>query len=238
MVLDASKTGLILLQGIQDKDARKHSQGDLVYKSRLQSKLEKTPKLKYSNEAPLTRKAGLKPFIMDFLSMAAIDAFDKQLGRVEDEFRTRVLVQDDADLCKPWKDVDELYRRHGRRDELGKIEDHVKRMYAKHKERIDSAFSEKPIEVRQNILRTASQEFNAGPKPDDVIMTETAIVELRASYAYVYDREQQPFRWGRFPWDVAFRELCEIKLRNRPTTEGRAVPMGSEFFNRLYMKMK
>ncbi|TRM60307.1 RNA dependent RNA polymerase-domain-containing protein [Schizophyllum amplum] len=52
-----------------------------------------------------------------------------------------------------------------------------------------------------------------------VIFEEAHIRRLAASYAYVHDwKEKRPFAnsivgdgWSRFPWNVAFRELCHIK---------------------------
>ena len=45
---------------------------------------------------------------------------------------------------------------------------------------------------------------------------EEELGRVRASYAYVHDlnmSKRSPYQaqWTRFPWDVAFRDLCAIK---------------------------
>ncbi|KAF8197621.1 hypothetical protein BJ912DRAFT_1056008 [Pholiota molesta] len=66
-----------------------------------------------------------------------------------------------------------------------------------------SRFTELPIEVRQDELRSSRG-------PDDATLSR-----WRASYAYLYDAEQNLKNgkqgWSRFPWNVAFRALCTIK---------------------------
>ncbi|KZP15880.1 hypothetical protein FIBSPDRAFT_934906 [Athelia psychrophila] len=68
------------------------------------------------------------------------------------------------------------------------------------------------IEVRQDILRAAAMDFAAEPSPDEIfIQSQEGIARLRASYACLYDSEQQSQKWSRFPWDVCTRDLHDIK---------------------------
>ncbi|KAJ6628702.1 RNA dependent RNA polymerase-domain-containing protein [Mycena sp. CBHHK59/15] len=120
--------------------------------------------------------------------------------------------------------------------DLEKIQEHVQSVYAKHKSKIDGKFTKLPIEKRQDILRELSRDFATGP-PDLSIDTDEA-ARVKASYAYFYDSEQRRGSftpWSRFPWDVAFRELCLIKTRSSKTVSLK--PVNSEFYERFTMKM-
>ena len=67
---------------------------------------------------------------------------------------------------------------------------------------------------RQDILRELSQQFASGPDVEITIGPNGHTLEhLKASYAYLYDREykRRSTGWSRFPWDVAYSSLCEIK---------------------------
>jgi len=80
-----------------------------------------------------------------------------------------------------------------------------------------ASFSDRPIEQRQDIFRELSKMFEDGPAalPDGsalLCFDKPAIRRLRASYAYILDRERSWGGWSRFPWDVAMRTLCEIKV--------------------------
>ncbi|KAF6762282.1 RNA dependent RNA polymerase-domain-containing protein [Ephemerocybe angulata] len=81
-----------------------------------------------------------------------------------------------------------------------------------------TSFTDRPIEERQDILRAASRRFAESPDPALLHMPADLAARVKASYAYVYDceyRKVSPTRvnWSRFPFDVAFRELCDIKAR-------------------------
>ena len=56
-----------------------------------------------------------------------------------------------------------------------------------------------------------------------------AIRRLRASYAYIYDREHSFGGWSRFPWDVAMRTLCQIKVE----ALGGGKTLTEDFYNKM-----
>ncbi|KAJ7068354.1 RNA dependent RNA polymerase-domain-containing protein [Mycena amicta] len=114
------------------------------------------------------------------------------------------------------------------------IVEHVEVVYTKHKSKIDRNFSKLKIERRQDILRELSGEFASGVAK--LSMDQDQAARLMASYAYWYDCEQHKSRynaWTRFPWDVAYRELCLIKTKASKTMK----PVASTFYNRFSMRM-
>jgi hypothetical protein len=82
------------------------------------------------------------------------------------------------------------------------------------KDKKEIMFSELRIEDRQDILRRLSRQFAKSPEDWELHMPERYVPVVKASYAYVYDcekRQNSQVKWSRFPWDVAFRTLCDIK---------------------------
>ncbi|KZP15901.1 hypothetical protein FIBSPDRAFT_934919 [Athelia psychrophila] len=76
--------------------------------------------------------------------------------------------------------------------------------------RRNTRFTDLSIEVRQDILRVVAMDFAAGPLLGEIFI-QKEIARLRASYAYLYDSEQQSQKWSRFPWDVCTQDLRDIK---------------------------
>ncbi|KAJ3508329.1 hypothetical protein NMY22_g16648 [Coprinellus aureogranulatus] len=120
----------------------------------------------------------------------------------------------------------------------------------------DAAFTNRDIEDRQDILRAASRRFASGPDPESMLMTAEAIARVKASYAYLYDAYRKEFgkkeitldemikkvqsttstsrvSWSRFPWDVAFRDLCELKAKSR----GDFKPVAQAYYERMTLKL-
>lgn len=135
----------------------------------------------------------------------------------------------DTDLTKPWKDfVADAHTHAENQIAMERIEEHVRKVrkeWGKKREakgsgtnrrRSDKAvdFTNLPISERQDILRALSQSFASGL--DDLRITigrnGPSIPILVASCAYCVDY-QISGSWTRFPWDVAFRDLCEIKAK-------------------------
>ncbi|KAH9838676.1 RNA dependent RNA polymerase-domain-containing protein [Rhodofomes roseus] len=97
-----------------------------------------------------------------------------------------------------------------------------------------ASFTDLPIEQRQDIFRELSRMFEDGPAtlPDGsalLCFDKPAIRRLRASYAYILDRDRSRGGWSRFPWDVAMRTLCEIKVE--------ALGGGKTLMEEFYYKM-
>jgi hypothetical protein len=169
-------------------------------------------------------------FIMDILRNAAIKERDHLLAEMDQLFKP-LENEPDADLIRPWADA-EAWAERGeptfvkkKKFDLSRIAKHVHVIYKQHKDHLKNhnninagvQFTELPIEVRQDKLRSISKAFASGPQIEDLetIPDAATLARYRASYAYKYDAEMnsrfEAPGWSRFPWNVAFRELCLIK---------------------------
>jgi RNA-dependent RNA polymerase len=93
-------------------------------------------------------------------------------------------------------------------------------------------FTNRSIETRQDQLRRISREFVGGPPTEQtLVFSAEEVARLRASYAYVYDWGRKPYG-SRFPWNVAMRELGEIKLRARKDFK----PISQDFYEKMSMR--
>lgn len=149
----------------------------------------------------------------------------------------------DEDLMKPWetflaqsKDADDTewdsqaerelaqslqQKQHDRA--VAEITAHVERVRREWSAQIDLKFTARDITRRQDILRRLSKEFASGPKTLRRVTLDVGqcgggftVEQLKASYAYVHDytvQREKSEPWKRFPWDVAFRALGEIKSK-------------------------
>jgi hypothetical protein len=96
-------------------------------------------------------------------------------------------------------------------------------------------FTNRKIESRQDQLRWLSREFVGGPPADEtLVFSPEEVARLRASYAYVYDWGDGKYGGTRFPWNVAMRELGEIKLRARKDFK----PISQDFYEKMSMRRK
>ncbi|KAJ7047282.1 RNA dependent RNA polymerase-domain-containing protein [Mycena alexandri] len=117
--------------------------------------------------------------------------------------------------------------------DVDRIRNHVEAIFDKHKSKIDGKFSKLPIERRQDVLRELSRDF--ATDPSGLSMSKEEAARIKASYAYWSDSDKRLYwgvKWSRFPWDVAFRELCLIKTQATGTFK----PVNSEFYERFTMK--
>ncbi|KAJ7054338.1 RNA dependent RNA polymerase-domain-containing protein [Mycena amicta] len=223
-ILDSAKTGYIIKQQNRKLDSRAHAHAEgPAWKS-----FQKPPSkfASASNVKPLERCIDLsrpslaRPFIMDVLSL--FRAFDTSSAF-------------DLDLAAPWdnyaKFAADIRRQQGDprpQEDLDLIAKHVQHVFTRHRDETKNQMAKKasvgsevhgftnlPIEVRQDTLRNLSRDFCAGPSVTELqtIPDNALIARLRASYAYRYDHEQHRSGpgWSRFPWNVCFRDLCDIK---------------------------
>jgi RNA-dependent RNA polymerase len=200
----------------------------------------------------ITRPSHLPSFIMDTLVRYSEK---KAAGLVADFKQAKVKYKKhilDEDLVAPWREAEELARLRQERGSdldvraLDEIRKHVERLYEKHRTQVKkhnkskgtggaSAFTDLPIEVRQNQLRDMSKEFASYPSSKDVLLSEEVLRRLRASYAYLYDYERNKHReagFTRFPWDVSMGELCAIKA----AAVGRSKTVAAGFYERFFLK--
>ncbi|RDB26117.1 RNA-dependent RNA polymerase 1 [Hypsizygus marmoreus] len=161
-------------------------------------------------------------FIMDALRTAVEKERTRILIRMDTVFQP-LPPRPDQHLTQPWEDAKR--RAEGgsnhdivqaKRRDLSKIAVHVQRMFFEHKLELSKDFTGLQITLRQDVLRSLSKKFSSAPQPSEMecLTDEALISRLRASYAYIYDmerHEQYPNSFSRFPWNLAFRELCSIK---------------------------
>lgn len=165
-------------------------------------------------------------FIMDVLNSAGRRERNRILASMENQSVFGPLhTVSDSHLTKPWEDAVKAAKVGDPRvvqamqGDLLKIKTHVEIVYHEYKTyraNNGKSFTAMPIETRQDILRKLSKGFNSHPTPADMeVHTDaTLISRLRASYAFVFDLQQNArglTSWSRFPWDLAMRELCLIK---------------------------
>ena len=95
-------------------------------------------------------------------------------------------------------------------------------------------FSNRSIEMRQDCLRRVSREFVGGPpEAETFVFSQEEVARLRASYAYLYDWKKHICGGGsRFPWNVAFDELGEIKLRAHQDFK----PISRDFYEKMSIR--
>jgi len=183
---------------------------------------------------------------MDILSSASRQEYKRV--RAEMDLMFLPLGYVDPHLAQPWLEAEQMAKQGSpelvdcKNSDLEKIRVHVRKMFEEHHRAINMSkdpgkgknFTEKPIEVRQDILRSLSRQFAASPGlTSDMksVMDSATISRLRASYAYIYDAQQKAKGWSRFPWDVALRDLCQIKV----SALGPYKPVTSGFYERFKM---
>ncbi|TFK75828.1 hypothetical protein BDN72DRAFT_831274 [Pluteus cervinus] len=236
LVLDASKSGLTVLPDVLAKDSSKYN-GSLYWKNKLKKKKKKDDKVDNdANTVVYPRGSGLAPFVMDVLCAAAEEEWNKLCAE-----ENQIV---DEDLRNPWLEqlrlceVPEPDPR--RKSDLNKIENHVKQVRQEWEAARTTArgpnhqrFTDLSIELRQDVLREISRKFHSYPKPEDVRLSQVDIEFTRASYAYIHDQEEKSGHWSRFPWDVAFRHLSELKARSTK----RYTAMTDPFYSHAYFKV-
>ncbi|KAL6305950.1 RNA dependent RNA polymerase-domain-containing protein, partial [Sparassis latifolia] len=251
-VLDGIKTGVSV-------KPEKYSSHLKQYKGHL-PEWKETPEDRQRNERNgsnilyLRRNEHLPRFIMDELCRRFKEESQKKLKEIQGQFeQVGGTLTLDKDLATPWNDAVARARRQREQrnspwfeEELEEIKRHVEETRESWKARVlvnksSSNFTDMAIEDRQDILRRLSKEFASKPDPQQLeSMSEQEMTRVRASYAYVHDfHAAGKVKWSRFPWDVAMRELCEIKAKatghTKTTVEGfyMRFTMGRAFLNDL-----
>jgi len=126
------------------------------------------------------------------------------------------------DLEKIRKHVNEIYEDYKLLIRNGPLQQSAhssptKKSPSKKSTRQDSGaiFTTLKIEDRQDGLRRLSLKFWKSPPKNEMFMMHDQFQRVKASYAYLLDwetrRQKQGTPWSRFPWDVAFRQLCAMK---------------------------
>ncbi|OBZ77695.1 RNA-dependent RNA polymerase 2 [Grifola frondosa] len=244
-VLDGSKTGASVDKRIFSEHMAKYGKRGPEW---AETEVQRNS---CRNDIHLKRGAGLPSFVMDELFIIGHkEEKEKQAKRLIDAFVRPVIFSEE--LAAPWKDAvkraAQFSETHGcdvMQEDLEKIKAHVEYVYQRSKDTLGSFYEKRssgsqmglngktasftmlPIEVRQDTFRKLSMEFCSGPEVESY--DRHTLERLRASYAYIYDYERNAHkiaskRWSRFPWDAAFRALCEINANagalSRTVTQG------------------
>ncbi len=185
---------------------------------------------------------------MEELQAEVQKEYGMQLRRIEERL-PQTYRSLDHDLAKPWLTFFEKAKRRAAKKQMEmqyivhQIEEHVRIVYdawqttIKDQARGSLRFTELPIVERQDRLRKISRMFDSGPVDDesDGLYDEKQLRQIKASYAYYYDNQQEGSRssqgWTRFPWDCAARTLCEIKAE--AVSGGQTKTVTQDFYSRF-----
>ncbi|EAU84841.2 hypothetical protein CC1G_00360 [Coprinopsis cinerea okayama7 len=263
MVLDGSKTGLRVKKSVEEADRARFNYEARPWKAHMTENDRKSQnKLKDYNPVPLPIRptAFIMDHLLDQAVQAKrnftvkINGFfssNTQKGACRSGCGTQCIR--DQDLCRPYEEIvakSEKQYGEGYKADLEKIRSHVERIFVKHGEIMKASLPKKatipstpsagasftglPIETRQNHLRALAREYAQSPDPSEMHMSSDSVRLVKASYAYIYDHQKDMDEgWSRFPWNIAFRDLCLIKA----LTHGNFVPITDDFQNTMVIKL-
>lgn len=255
MILDGAKTGLKIRPDVLSVDIKKWNKRPPKWKESDEDKEMVMNGRANQNQNNLERPSNLPRFIMDIIYDQSKKEGDRIIGQIEATFKgTESTVNPvDPHLTAPWlaqKALAQRWKTEMKSDrkelDLQRIADHVQEIYEEHAAQVKikgntkatkatkggSAFTNLPIQDRQDTIRALSKKFVSMPPPDELMMLGPEIASTKASYAYLYGSERVSQKWCRFPWDVALRELCAIKATALGTTK--TVP--EDIYEAFYMK--
>lgn len=247
--MDAIKTGKRLLKSALEKDRKEFQGRPPKWKETDEDRTreEDTPGFRAN-----TKRLVLDKFVMDSIKAAAQKISEKKKKELEDLFKRTSLQIVDPDLTAPWitqMEMASTYKADTGQElplwekQRQRIQDHVHGVAERHKELFKGkgkkneagpSFTKLAIEDRQDILRSLSRDFAAGPVQSEMYMAPAEVARLRASYAYLYDSEMysKGAGWSRFPWNVAMGELCAIKAK----ALGPRKTITTSFYEHFYIK--
>ena len=213
-ILDRRKTSTIIQPSRLKEDRAKKSPKGVHWKMEPTKKSYWIlPKYDTSNRAALKRCSSLKTFIMDMLRDVITAECNKLQALIEMWFNPLVRVDCyDSDLAKPWED---FVRESSDANWTfcDEIKWHIHIVWQWHKEDRTPGgkdFTSLPITICQDLLR---EQFLLSATGLDVnIKTRQKrhnIEALTASYAYIHDHIGSRSGWSCFPFNVAFRTLCD-----------------------------
>ncbi|KDQ60341.1 hypothetical protein JAAARDRAFT_126352, partial [Jaapia argillacea MUCL 33604] len=226
-ILDGSKSGLKVRNDIYRRD-----KGTWDVRGPVWRESEETRKRVASGPQLNLKRAIREEFIMDKLFKLG----EKIIVQIKTEAPVPSTLPD-YHLTKPWLDYKQQAQKvlmagwEGKWNDVQRIEEHVKQMKDKRSQTYAEqgrSFTELRIERRQDILRNLSLEFTSKPSISSFEDLHDAayIARLKASCAY----HLEPTK--RFPWDVAFRELCAIKAQ----ALGSSHTVTAKFYDRFVVK--
>lgn len=245
-VLDGRKTGKSIREEVFKQHQKEFGAKKLLWKESLRKKSDGDKLADTSNVKPTNRGKGKPPFIMETLV-----EFGKKLGRDKlaelKRWKEGFIPERDSQLLEPMEEVERKIKalKDKKKDAAATaleedyelIKAHVARMYRQHQEVLQQAqqsngagFTNLPIQKRQDILRKLSQKFHSEPAQSELnVMSKVMSGRIKASYAYSYDWDRG--KPSRFPWNVAFRDLCCIK------TGDELKPVHKSFYDYMVIKL-
>lgn len=223
-VLDGPKTGWRVKDSSFRSDMNQyyHPRGPEWKSEPKKMDMTNIPFPKRQNDSPFIKGR----FIMDVLRDAVKDQKKDCMIALDMLFpQAPTHIYKDLQLCAPWEEYlkwCETGDMETKKEDLTKIQIHIESSYDEHQAMLRCAgkksFTGKPIEKRQDVIRSLSKSFVASPSLESLsyFSSQSHLNSVRASYAYVYDisslkKQGKSPRASRFPWNVAMRELCRIK---------------------------
>jgi RNA-dependent RNA polymerase len=257
-ILDGAKTGLKVKRDVEVSDTRKYDYAPRPWKVRQTiKKTSPAASAKADNRVPLVRPQRLGPFIMDEIFDHSKWEENNLKKHLENFCQENVSHSKDPHLAAPYEEAEMKLQGPAQAfytADLNKIKDHVVRMYHEHKKQLGQShgpptntqsgadFSSRNITTRQDVIRKLSRQFARFPDPSTMYMTSDTVAKVKASYAYIYDWEQNRSvekksdkKTSRFPWNVAFRELCELKAK--AVSGGLAKTVSGDFYQYSSLKL-
>ncbi|KAF8581588.1 hypothetical protein K439DRAFT_1353522 [Ramaria rubella] len=256
-VLDSSKTGKTVRPDVVKRDRQSyHGRGPAWKESLLDESSSRPPP---QHEAPRRQGVMSRiKFIMDYLKDAArveyhhhMVEFEKLLNTSRKQYKDHRKIMAaglyvDPALEAPWlqamERAQQLIDKDGQgrmKYELEILKTHVQSIRERHREfghhpvslrKDNTSFTNKPIEQRQNILRELSLLFNQNPEGVKFItLSPQEVKRCRASYEHQEKRFTDGSRYSRFPFDVAMRELGNIKAESLGSCHMVTAPFYSVF---------
>jgi len=147
-VLDAPKTGRIVLANVVQADSKKYQRRPPKWKE-TKEEVERLLQQE-SNEANPGRPQSLGPFIMDIMQRQAKKEGDIQRAKIQNLFLTTGFAVLDPDLTQPWANAENMAAQwkseHGvdqQERHLDIIRTHVHGVFDDHKARMKKAAEEK-----------------------------------------------------------------------------------------------
>lgn len=203
--MDASKSGLVLADGIFKQDQREYARDH----DREPSVLAGQRSIRQNNTRPAVSPTS-DAFILTKLKKAA----EAKGGELREKFKTNsssCADRMDPDLIAPYEMATEFANKNYPRypefaADLQKIRDHV---YKAHEEYLKTSKALSKHKLTAAFV-TGARVF-AEPLAELTFTTPDRAEELKASFAY---REYHNKRV--VPFQLAFQKLCEIKARSTP----------------------
>ncbi|PVG00655.1 hypothetical protein CPB86DRAFT_824234 [Serendipita vermifera] len=181
-----------------------------------------------------------RDYQLSVMDRLVLDGKEKrqQLEREYRELSKSCMINiDNDDLCRPWReeerrvrDIPDYRLKRLMQEELDKIRHHVEGAHRK----LNAGWSQlldmkKEMEKdksyinleKQKLLRAGSLDFASGPF-NLLIYRSKNLDRLRASYLYYYDLQKKGAKGSGRPWELAMKDLCDIKAEY--SDEGK-VPM-------------